>query len=593
MLAWAKPVAHPSAGTEDSRADRPDRNAEGDRDLLVGQRAPGEEQQRLAISRSQPVECIGQLHRQPAAFARPIGGLVGDSSVGGEPAALVSPVPASEVRDDLEQPWPGVVLAQVVARPVVERARERLRRDLVGEIASDPRPGETVNGVEMPLEHRPERPRVGQRAADRRRVRVAEHDRYCPLRLGKFTPSVGASSLSSHRVAPPEAAAGDLLPCAVEADSEAAVVRGTRVPDRDGNEHEPLVRLDREDAPVREAQVDSDDVGLDLAGEEDEPTPPPVAETDQAHTLLTVDLGGGSTATWSQSPARTGAECDRISIDGTNWSWTCADPAKLPLPIRFWVIRPPVADGSDAATLVFGVVRPGLTVTFRYQGGRAEQIPLSDQRFLVDLAREHRQPRQRLSEVVVSDASGPVLRIPIATEDESLYSSTPDRTPQPAMHQIFNPTDLPIVATLKLTGSHGEQIEFFVRRETPTHWYEVLSVDGTVVSGANLAWFPGGHDATIGLGWQPMQKPEFDVPYPLSLLMADIREPATAARVVYADGSTEPLELARPSEPVGHGISGWFVYEISPATRARKPIRFEALDASGNVVATAKPPPGA
>jgi hypothetical protein len=161
------------------------------------------------------------------------------------------------------------------------------------------------------------------------------------------------------------------------------------------------------------------------------------------------------------------------------------------------------------------------------------------------------------------------------------------------MYQIFDPANLPIVARLKLTGSHGEAIEFFVRNETPTHFYEVLSVNGTVVSGANLQWFPGGHDATIGLGWQPMQKPEFDVPKPISLLMGHIREPATTAHVVYADGSTESLELARPTEPVGHGISGWFVYEMTPAKRQRNPVRFEALDGTGKVIDTAIPPKGA
>ena len=184
-----------------------------------------------------------------------------------------------------------------------------------------------------------------------------------------------------------------------------------------------------------------------------------------------------------------------------------------------------------------------------------------------------------------------MLRVPIATRDETLYSKTADREPQLPMHQIQNPTNLPIVASLDLSGSHGERIEFFVRRETPTHWYEVLSVDGTVVSGSNLAVFPGGKERTIGLSWQPMQRPEFDVPHPLSLLMAAVRAPARSVRVVYADGSTEPLTLARPEEPVGAGIAGWFVYEMTPARRGRQPVRFEALDTSGTVVGTAKPPP--
>lgn len=322
-------------------------------------------------------------------------------------------------------------------------------------------------------------------------------------------------------------------------------------------------------------------------------TAPPVAETEQEHTAISVPLGDGTAATLSLSPSRAGGDCDRIAAAGTTWSWTCADPSKLPQPLRIGLVRPPIDGGADAATLLFGVLRPGLTLTARYEDGSSEQLPLTQQRFLVDLAHKHRKAGERLAELIVTKDRQAVLRVPIATRDETLYSKTADREPQLPMHQIQNPTTLPIVTRLELRGSHGERIEFLVRRETPTHWYEILSVDGTVVSGANLSWFPGGHDATIGLGWQPMRRPEFDVPHPLSLMMGSIREPATAARVVYADGTTEPLDLARPSEPVGHGTAGWFVYEMTPARRERKPVKFEALDANGAVVGTAKPPPGA
>jgi hypothetical protein len=320
---------------------------------------------------------------------------------------------------------------------------------------------------------------------------------------------------------------------------------------------------------------------------------PPVAETDKEHTLLRVPLAGGSSAVLSASPSRAGGECDRLSTGETNWNWTCADSTSLREPIRFSVAKPPTAAGKDAATLLFGVVRHGLTLTLAYEDGASETATLTNDRFLIDLSHGHREPGHRLSELVVEDGAKTVLRVPIATKDDSLYSAVADRTPQAPMHQIFNPTNLPIVATLKLTGSHGEALEFFVRNETPTHFYEVMSVNGTVVSGANLQWFAGAHDATIGLSWQPMQKPEFDVPKPISLLMGHIREPATTARVVYADGSTEPLELARPAEPVGHGISGWFVYEMTPSRRQRNPVRFEAVDGAGKMIDTAIPPKGA
>jgi hypothetical protein len=319
---------------------------------------------------------------------------------------------------------------------------------------------------------------------------------------------------------------------------------------------------------------------------------PPIAETDGEHTLLRVPLKGGSSATLSASPSRAGGECDRISTGDTNWSWTCADSTTMQEPIRFSVARPPTARGADAATLLFGVVRHGLTLTLAYEDGARDTAALTDDRFLIDLSTEHRQPGHRLKVLLVVEGANTVLRVPIATEDDSLYSTVPDRTPQAPIYQISNPPNLPVVARLKLTGSHGEAITFFVRSETPTHWYEVLSVNGTVVSGENLQWFPGGHDAKIGLEWQPMQRPEFDVPKPLSLLMGHIRDPATAARVVYDDGSSESLELARPTKTVGHGISGWFVYEMTPARRERKPVRFEALDWVGNVIGRAIPPKG-
>jgi len=319
---------------------------------------------------------------------------------------------------------------------------------------------------------------------------------------------------------------------------------------------------------------------------------PPIAETDREHTLLRVPLKGGSSATLSASPSRAGGECDRISTGDTNWSWTCADSTTMREPIRFSVARPPTAGGTDAATLLFGVVRHGLTLTLVYQNGARETAALTNDRFLIDLSKDHRQPGMRLEELLVRDGPKTVLRIPIATRDDALYSTAPDPRPQPPIYQISNPTNLPVVATLNLAGSHGEKIEFLVRRETPTHWYEVLSVNGTVVAGENLQWFPGGHDAKIGFEGLSMQKPEFDVPRPLSLLKGDIREPARTVRVVYADGSTELLELARPTESVGHGISGWFAYEMTPARRQRKPVRFETFSWAGKVVGSATLPKG-
>lgn len=320
---------------------------------------------------------------------------------------------------------------------------------------------------------------------------------------------------------------------------------------------------------------------------------PPVAEVEQERPVVSVAMSDGTHAQLSQSPSRVGGRCDRLSTADTTWLWICADAATLDRPLAVHVVRPPISNGADAATLLFGVVREGLSLSFHYEDGTTEQPPLTDtNRFLVDLGDGHREPGRRLAEITVGDGTQTALRLPLATRDESLYDTTSDH-PMRSFHQIQNPTDLPIVASQTTTGSHGETIELLVRRETPTHWYEVLRVDGTVVAGTNLSWYPGGHDATIGVGWYPMRKPEYEVDKPLSLLIVDVRAPATRARVVYADGSAEPLELARPTKPVGHGVNGWCVYEMTPAIRERTPVRFEALSDEGRVIATAKPPPGA
>jgi len=85
-----------------------------------------------------------------------------------------------------------------------------------------------------------------------------------------------------------------------------------------------------------------------------------------------------------------------------------------------------------------------------------------------------------------------------------------------------------------------------VRRETATHWYEVLLVDGKVIGSENLQWFEGGHDAVVGAEWVPVGSPGGRSD--LSLFTGHQREPATAARVVYADGKAEQLPLVQQLE---------------------------------------------
>ena len=347
-----------------------------------------------------------------------------------------------------------------------------------------------------------------------------------------------------------------------------------------------LVGYDKEGKVVASADVADFYRQVDVGG-----FAPPVAVIERERPEITVELPRAGRAVLYSSPSRAGGDCDRLAVDGTTWSWTCADPAELPEPIRFAARRPPVKDG--VAILLSGVVETGHALTLEFEDGHAEQVPLTRQRFLVSIPEERWQPGRRLSRMLVTKDGRVVLEIPMGFKDDAFYSGEPDRLPSAPIMQIFNPTQFPIVARLTVEASGGEKLELFVRRETPTHWYEVLAVDGKIVSGSNLQWFEGGRDAVISPTWQPMRPGEFAVERPLSIFLGTIRRPAVAARVVYDDGSNERLELARPSEPTGGGIAGWFLYELTDARRERKPLRLEAVDARDEIVGRAPFPRGA
>ncbi len=347
-----------------------------------------------------------------------------------------------------------------------------------------------------------------------------------------------------------------------------------------------LVGYDEAGKPVASASVANFYPQVNLGG-----FTPPIAEVDEERPAITVELANGGRAVLHSSPSRAGGNCDRLAVDGTTWTWTCADPAELPQPIRFTALRPPVKDG--VAVLLSGIVRQGLTLNVRFEDGEVEEVPLTNQRFLVSIPEERWESGRRLSRLIVRGDHGPVLEIPMGFKSDAFYSGEPDRLPSAPMHQIFNPTQHPIVARLPVKGSKGEQLELFVRRETPTHWYEVLSIDDKVVSGSNLQWFKGGRDAIISASWQPMNPGEFAVDRPISLFLGHIRHPARQARVTYADGSSEQLEIARPSEPTGGGVAGWFIFEMTPQQREKKPRRFEALNEAGDVIGHSALPRGA
>jgi hypothetical protein len=414
-----------------------------------------------------------------------------------------------------------------------------------------------------------------------------------PIEAGETTPGIVGSSVSylSGRVAPSivrlelRYVDGEADEVPIQGGFFVATVEPART-NRLSDRPQELVGFDSDGKIAATSSVDF--YGRDVPGEA---TAPPVAEIDQEHSLIGVELPNGAQATLYESPSRAGGDCDRIGSGGVTWSWTCADPSELPSALRFGVNRVP--DDSAVATIVYGVVQPGVNVEFRYEDGSSERVPLRNQRFLVALPSGSSRTGHRLSEIVASEGSRPVLRVPMATKDDAFYAGGADAPPALPKVQVVNPTNLPVVAQLRLSGSHGEQLDFLVRRETATHWYEVLTVNGKAVVGDDLQWLPGGDDAVISSGWTPLAPPEFAVPKPLSLFMENIRKPAVAARVVYAGGATKPVEIATPGEPVGDGISGWFVYELSESERAKHPVRFEALDDRGAVVGIAAIPKGA
>lgn len=316
---------------------------------------------------------------------------------------------------------------------------------------------------------------------------------------------------------------------------------------------------------------------------------PPVAQVASERPLIRLPLGTGGEATLFLSPSRAGGWCARLAAAGSDWDWTCARPAELPNPIRFALTRVGTSTG-EVAILLNGVVRPGIRLEFRYQDGTAESIPLVEQHFLVSLPEARWRPGHRLAEIIALDGGRPVLRIPMATEGDAFYAGPADRIPRPGIVQTENPTQLPLIASVQLTGEDGQTVALQVRRETPTHWYEVLLVDGKVIGSSNLQWFKGGHDAVVGSGWTPIPSP--DGRSDLSLFTGNLREPASAVRVVYAKGEPEQLSVVRPSQAVGGGISGFFLYEVTEQRRERQPLRFEALDEAGRVLGKSAIPRG-
>jgi hypothetical protein len=105
------------------------------------------------------------------------------SRIRGEPAAFAAPVAAHHVRGDAEQPRQRGRVSRVVARSQLERARERLGRDLLGHGEPDAPLRVRVDGLEVAVEDLAEGGRFGPGAGDRLGV---GHVNDCPLARGRF-----------------------------------------------------------------------------------------------------------------------------------------------------------------------------------------------------------------------------------------------------------------------------------------------------------------------------------------------------------------------------------------------------------------------
>jgi len=95
-------TAQTCAGARDARADRADGDAERNRDLLVAEVGPGEEEQRLAFAAWKRTEGRGEIggDRLGKPRLRPTGA----ARVGVETSLLRPPVSPQQVGGDPEQP---------------------------------------------------------------------------------------------------------------------------------------------------------------------------------------------------------------------------------------------------------------------------------------------------------------------------------------------------------------------------------------------------------------------------------------------------------------------------------------------------------
>ena len=167
------------------RANRPDRNLESDRDLLVAEVGECVEQQRIPLPRAHRPESTRQLgvasravdpsRRLVLVFGPPVDTA---AAVRAQLPLLGPPAAPEQVRRDPVQPRQGAV-GRAAARTPLERDRERLRGQLVGELGPCASMQVAVDGAEMLCTSGP---------------RSASGTRRSPYSIVPVTPSRSASS---------------------------------------------------------------------------------------------------------------------------------------------------------------------------------------------------------------------------------------------------------------------------------------------------------------------------------------------------------------------------------------------------------------
>ena len=129
----------PLAGAGDTRPNRPDRDAEGGRSLGIGQLAPDDEQQRVALGRRQPTQLTHEFGRGPRHRIRIEMCLSGLKTMqDGESTAFGAPMVSHEMVGDAQQPRESRPVVGPERRAAPKRPREDLGRQVLGQLVPDP-----------------------------------------------------------------------------------------------------------------------------------------------------------------------------------------------------------------------------------------------------------------------------------------------------------------------------------------------------------------------------------------------------------------------------------------------------------------------